>query len=125
MSGCGSTQVGRQYDFHEPNAVVSSNIGYLKIYTVTHLEKGEYADDPTYKIFKGYTIYDGNGEHIREVERSYQEPEVVKLKEGEYIVLAELHKNIIHSFQLKIEKGKIIEIDESMVENPLAISQKY
>lgn len=44
----------------------------------------------------------------------------MKLKEGEYIVVAELQKNIINSFLVKIEEGKMLEIDSDSVENPLA-----
>jgi hypothetical protein len=44
----------------------------------------------------------------------------VKLREGEYIIVAELQKNIINSFLVKIEEGKMLEIDGSMVDNPLA-----
>ncbi len=120
LFGCGSSNIGSQYKFIKPNASVKSGIGYLKIYTFKSEEKSGYADDPVYEVYNGYTIYTRNGDYVRDVEKSYRAPELVKLKEGEYIIVAELYKNIIQSFRVEIEKGKILEIDKSMIENPIA-----
>jgi hypothetical protein len=75
--------------------------------------------------YKGYTIYSKTGDYIGDIKKSYGNPPQVKLKEGEYIVVAELQKNIINSFLVKIEEGKMLEIDGSMVESPLASNNLY
>jgi len=121
LFGCSSTQIGRYYEFKEPNTIINSGIGYLKIHTLENEEKGDYADDPVYKVFKGYSIYDREGNLIQNVDKAYHKPEVVKLKEGQYIILAELYPFIIHSFIINIEKGKVLELDKSMIENPYAV----
>jgi hypothetical protein len=122
LFGCSSYNIGRQYKFIEPNASANSNIGYLKIYTFKSEEKLDFADDPVNEVFKGYTIYSKSGDYVEDVKKSYGKPAVVKLKEGEYIVVAELHKNIINSFFIKVEKGKVLEIDKNMIQNPVAFN---
>jgi hypothetical protein len=117
--GCGNANIGRHYDFIEPAAKVNNNIGYLKIYTESYEEKRNY-DEDYYTVYKGYSVYSKNGDHVTDVGKFYTEPEPVKLKSGEYIIVAEFHKNIIQSFEIKIEPGKIFEVDQSMVNNPLA-----
>lgn len=119
--GCSSSDIGHQYDYIEPNTDLNNQIGYLKVFTDTYEEKGIYAEDPAYEVYKGYSIYTKNGDFLRDVEKSYQTPKLVRLKEGEYVIIAELHKNVVQSFLISIEKGKMLEIDQSMVQNPLAI----
>jgi hypothetical protein len=118
FTSCSSSNVGVQYGFLEPNTEISSNIGYVKIYSYNYQEKGHASDDPAYKVYKGYTIYTRSGEYIMDVKKSYIEPRLVKLDAGEYIIIAELRKNIINSFPVKIEKGNIIEINADMIEDP-------
>lgn len=125
LTGCGSTKIGKEYEFSKLNTVVDSNIGYLKIYTIEYKEKGDFADDLEYNVFKGYTIYTRNGNYVRDGKKSFRNPELVRLKESEYIIVAESHKNIIHSFQVEIERGKIIEVDKSILENQFSVSQIY
>ena len=118
--GCGTADIGKHYDFIEPNTTIESNIGFLKIHTFKYTESGEYADDAVRDVFKGYTVYTKSGEYVQDVNKSYMVPGVTKLPVGEYIVVAELYKNIVSSFPVKIEKGKMLEIDDSMIVNPLA-----
>ena len=120
LTSCATDNIGQHYKFLEPNADVKSDIGFLKIYTLNYKEKGDCADDPVYNIYKGYTIYTPEGEYVMDVKKAYNKPELVKLKTGEYIVIAELHKNVLNSFTIEIEKGKILEINESMIKNPYA-----
>src|SRR3989339_770796 len=114
LTSCATDNIGQHYKFLEPNADVKSDIGFLKIYTLNYKEKGDYADDPV------YNIYNPEGEYVMDVKKAYNKPELVKLKTGEYIVIAELHKNVLNSFTIEIEKGKILEINESMIKNPYA-----
>ncbi len=120
FTSCGGSNINEQNVFIEPNSKLESNLGYLKVYTYSFEEKGDYQDDPVYEVYKGYSIYTVNGDHISDVEKSYEEPELVKLPAGEYIVVAEMNKNILNSFIAKVEKGKILEIDESMIKNSIA-----
>lgn len=120
ITGCANKDIGQQYKFIEPNAKVNTDIGYLKIYTINYKEKGTAWDDPVSVVYKGYTIYTTRGDLVLDVKKAYVEPKLVRLKEGEYIVIAELHKNIVNSFPVKIEIGKLLEVDKSMIENPFA-----
>jgi len=70
-------------------------------------------------VYNGYTIYTKNGDYVMDVEKSFCEPALVKLTSREYIVAAELHRFIIQSFLVNIEKGKIVEIDKDMIEDPI------
>jgi hypothetical protein len=120
--GCGnSSNLGSKYDFMEPNTSLNNNVGYLKVLTDTYKEKGEYGEDPADEVYKGYSIYTRNGDFIKDVEKSYRAPRLVRLDEGKYVVIAELQKNIVQSFAVSIEKGKMIEVDKSMIKNPLAM----
>jgi hypothetical protein len=119
LTSCATNNsVGQHYKFFEPNLKVTSDNGFLKVYTFSYEEKGEYVDDPIYNVYKGYTVYTSKGKYVMDVKKSYNEPELVTLKEGKYIIIAELHKNIINSFAIEIEKGKILEVDENIVANP-------
>jgi len=119
LTSCATdSNVGQYYKFFEPNVKVKGENGFLKIHTFSYSEKGEYVDDPQYNVFKGYTVYTSNGEYVMDVKKSYNNPKLVTLKAGKYIVIAELHKNIINSFTIEIEKGKILEVDENIVANP-------
>jgi len=120
LASCTTPDIGRMHEFIEPNSKVNVDEGFLKVYTYNIKEKGNAWDDPVYDVFKGYTIYSKNGEFIMDVNKSYDNPELIKLQVGEYIIIAELHKNIINSFVVNIERGKILEIDNSMIENPFA-----
>jgi hypothetical protein len=120
LLGCAGSQIGRQYGFKNPDVEIKSDAGYLQVYTYREKEKSDYPDDPVYDVYKGYTIYSKSGDYVEDVKKSYRNPPLVKLKEGDYIVVAELRKNIINSFLVKIEEGKVLEIDGSMVENPIA-----
>jgi hypothetical protein len=120
LTGCASTQIGRQYGFKNPDVQIKNDIGYLQVFTYREKEKTVYPDDPVYEVYKGYTIYSRTGDYIDDIKKSYGNPLQVKLREGEYIIVAELQKNIINSFLVKIEEGKMLEIDGSMVDNPLA-----
>ncbi|GAB4298501.1 MAG: hypothetical protein Kow0098_23810 [Ignavibacteriaceae bacterium] len=125
LSGCSAREGYQKYNFNEPDIVVNSDIGYLKIYTATYEENEDPNGDFSYKVYKGYTIYTEDGDFVKNVGKAYWEPELIKLNEGEYIIIAELHKNVVHSFKIKIEKGKIIEVDKSMIGNPYSVSQSY
>ncbi|MGE5859160.1 MAG: hypothetical protein ACM34J_01305 [Ignavibacteria bacterium] len=120
LTGCSTTQIGRQYGFKNPDVKIKNDIGYLQVFTYREKEKTDYPDDPVYVAYKGYTIYSKTGDYIEDIKKSFGNLPQVKLKEGEYIVVAELQKNIINSFLVKIEEGKMIEIDSDSVENPLA-----
>lgn len=117
ITSCRSSDIGRKYDFIEPNSKINSDIGYLKIYTFSYEEKGVYSYDPDREVYKGYTIYTLAGDYLMDVEKAYEVPELIKLPAGEYIVVAEFQKNIINSFPIKIESGKILEIDKDMLED--------
>jgi hypothetical protein len=67
-------------------------------------------------IYKGYSIYKRNGDYVLDVRKTLGQPELVKLEEGEYVVIAELQKNIVHSFIVQIQPGKILEIDKFILE---------
>ena len=122
LIGCSSSSdIGYKYDYMEPNTDLNNNIGYLKVFTDKYKEKGTYSEDPANEVYKGYSIYSKNGDFIRDVEKSYQTPELVKLEEGEYVVIAELHRNVVQSFLVSLEKGKMIEVDKTMVQNPVAM----
>jgi hypothetical protein len=56
LSGCGSTQIGRQYEFREPDVTIASDIGYLVVET-DKIKTKDFSDDAEYDVFKGYTIY--------------------------------------------------------------------
>jgi hypothetical protein len=116
FSGCGISNIGRQYEFFEPNSAVAGNIGYLKIFTFNYVEKNEFDDYPMTSIYKGYSIYKRNGDYVLDVRKTLGQPELVKLEEGEYVVIAELQKNIVHSFIVQIQPGKILEIDKFILE---------
>lgn len=121
LVGCSGSDIGHQYNYLEPNTNVNNNAGYLKVFTDKYKEKGIYGEDPANDVYKGYSIYTTNGDFITDVKKSYQTPKLIRLEEGEYVVIAELHKNVVQSFVISIEKGKILEIDKSMVKNPLAM----
>lgn len=122
LIGCSSSSdIGYKYDYMEPNTDFNNNIGYLKVFTDKYKEMGIYGEDPANEVYKGYSIYTKNGDFLRDVEKSYQAPKLVRLDEGKYVVIAELHKNVVQSFLVSIEKGKMLEIDKSMVKNPLAM----
>ena len=119
--GCSSSYIGHKYDYIEPNTDLNHHVGYLKVYTDTYKERGTYAEDPLYEVYKGYSIYSKDGDFLMDVEKSYQIPELIRLKEGEYVIIAELYKNVVQSFVVSIEKGKMLEVDKTMVQNPLAM----
>jgi len=119
--GCSSSGIGHKYDYMEPNSGLSYHVGYLKVFTDTYKERGAYAEDPVYEVYKGYSIYTKDGDFLMDVGKSYQAPKLVRLEEGEYVIIAELHKNVVQSFKVSIEKGKMLEIDQSMLQNPLAM----
>ena len=52
-----------------------------------------------------------------DVKKSYSNPQLVRLEEDTYIVAAELKEYVVNSFQINIENGKILEIDNGMLEN--------
>lgn len=116
FSACSSAGIGRQYEFREPDGKITSDIGYLVVETDKTTIK-EYSDDTPYEVFKGYSIYTPQGIFVMDVLKSDISPRRIKLKEGEYIVVAEMHKNVVQSFAIKIERGKIVEVDNSMIEN--------
>ena len=120
LIGCASSAESRLYEFKKPDSVIKNDTGYLQVYTCKVKEKSDYPDNPVYHVYKGYTIYSKSGDFVRDVAKSFKNPPFVKLKEGEYIVVAELQKNIINSFKVKIEEGKVLEIDNGSIENPLA-----
>jgi hypothetical protein len=122
VSGCGNSKIGRQYDFIYPNTSVNSNFGYLKVFTVKYVEKDSFSKDQDYYFHKGYSVYSKFGDLILDVNKAYGQPEIVKLPEGEYIVIAELFKHITNSFPVVIEKGRILEVDDSMIEYPLSFN---
>jgi hypothetical protein len=119
LTGCSSTNIGNHYRFISPNASVDSNLGYLKVFTYKYDEQGTYASDPVNQFYKGYAIYTKKGDLVKNVQKSYRQPKLIKLPEGDYIVIAELRKNIIQSFEISIEKEKMLEIDKSMITDPL------
>lgn len=122
LFGCSSSEnIGHKYDYIEPNTALDNNIGYLKIFTDKIMEKVHYDQDASYEVYKGYSIYKRNGDFVKDIGKSYHLPKLVKLEEGDYVIIAELYKNIIQSFKISIEKGKILEIDKNMVDNPIAI----
>ena len=122
LVSCSTSNIVHQYNYTKPNTNISnSNIGYLEVFTAKSLEKGSYAEDPASEVYKGYSIYSKNGDFIRDVEKSYFNPELVRLEEGDYVVVAELYKNVVQSFNITIEKGKLLTVDKSMVEKPLAM----
>lgn len=116
FSACSSAGIGRQYEFREPAGQVTSDLGYLVIAT-DKMKAKEYSDDVEYEVFKGYSIYTPKGIHVMEIPKTSQSPLRVKLKEGKYIIVAEMYKNVVQSFSIKIEKGKILEVDKNMIEN--------
>jgi len=120
LIGCAVTSENSRYEFKKPDTFVKNKTGFLQVFTCKAKEKSDYPDDPVYDVFKGYTIYGKTGDFVRNVEKSYKNPPIVRLNEGEYIIVAELHKNIINSFLVKIEEGKGLEIDSNSIENPLA-----
>ena len=122
LVSCSTSNIGRQCNYMKPNTSINNNFGYLMVFTDKDEEKGSYAEDPLVEVYKGYCIYSQDGNFVREVEKSYQVPEQVRLEEGEYVVVAELYKNFLQSFIVTIEKGKLLEIDKSMVKNPLAMN---
>ena len=113
---CSTSNYLHNYEYMKPNANVNNCIGYLKIFTVKYEGKGDYAEDPLTEFYKGYSIYSKNGDFIKDVKKSDETPVLVRLEEGEYVVVAELHKNVVQSFLINVEKGKLLEIDESNVE---------
>lgn len=121
LFGCSSSEIGHKYNYMEPNTDLNHHVGYLKIFTDTYKDKGIYAEDPEYEVFKGYSIYTKDGDFLMDVGKSYQEPELVRLEEGKYVIIAELYKNVVQSFLVSVEKGKILEIDKRMLKNPLAM----
>ncbi len=124
LLGCSSAHIGRQYEFREPDGEITSDIGYLVVAT-DKKKIQEYSDDVEYEVFKGYSIYTPKGIHVMDVPKTPQSPLRVKLKEGEYIIVAEMHKNVIQSLSVKIEKGKILEIDKSMIVNLFPVMSQY
>ncbi len=121
LVSCSTSNIGHQYDYMKPNTSINNNFGYLMVFTDKYEEKGNYAEDPVFEVYKGYSIYSKNGNFVRDVEKSYQTPKQVRLEEGEYVIVAELHKNVVQSFIITVEKGKLLEIDKSMVQSPLAM----
>lgn len=116
LSDCGSTHIGRQYEFREPDVTIASDVGYLVVET-DRIKAKDFSDDVEYDVFKGYSIYTPQGIYVIDVPKSNLSAVRVKLKAGDYIVVAEMHKNVIQSFTVKVEKGKMLEIDKSMIEN--------
>lgn len=121
LTGCSISNIGHKYDYLVPNTDVNNNIGYLRVFTDQYKENGIYGEDPANEVYKGYSIYTKNGDFLMDVEKSYEMPKIVRLNEGKYVVIAELHKNVVQSFVVTIEKGKMFEIDKTMVKNPLAM----
>lgn len=124
LMGCGTSQSGRQYEFRKPDITIASNVGYLVVET-DKMKAKDFSDDVEYEIFKGYSIYTPQGIHVMDVPKSNFSPVCVKLKADDYIIVAEMHNNIIQSFAIKIEKGKILKVNKSMVENSISeLSEK-
>jgi hypothetical protein len=115
--GCSTSNIGSKYEFKEPDSSINSDIGYLKIYTSHYEETGYFSEDPPYKLFKGYSVYIKDGDLVKNIDKSINQPNVVKLPKSEYVLVAELEKNIVNSFTVKIEKGKLLEINSGNLEN--------
>ena len=92
LVSCSTSNIGRRCNYMKPNTSINNNFGYLMVFTDKYEEKGSYAEDPLIEVYKGYCIYSQDGNFVREVEKSYQVPEQVRLEEGEYVVVAELYK---------------------------------
>lgn len=116
ITGCGTAEIGRQYEFIEPNVKVHSHLGYLKIFTHSYYEKGDYPEDPSLLTYKGHTIISKDGNYVLDVKKTHDAPPLIKLGAGTYIVSAELKEHVVYSFQTLIEQGKILEIDKSMID---------
>ncbi len=116
---CSSFKIIRQYEYRQPGISINSNVGFLKIYTDTYFESGQYGEDVPYEVYKGYSIYTKNGNFVKDVGQSYYSPQQVKLVEGSYVIVAELNKNGTQSFTVSIEKGKITVVDKSLLESSL------
>ena len=65
--GCSTSNLGSKYEFKEPDSSINSDIGYLKIYTNYYDETGDFAEDPPYKVYKGYSIYTKDGDSVKNI----------------------------------------------------------
>lgn len=116
IAGCaGSEEMSITNKYITPNSKLNFNKGYLKIYTYKFDEKIEEIDNASINMYKGYTIYNNSGNLVLDIPDSPSSPFVAKLNEGNYVVVAEFQKGLLSSFNVKIEKGKVVEIDKSMI----------
>ncbi len=123
LAGCSTSNIIHRYNYIKPNTNISnSKTGYLEVFTAKFPEKGIYGEDPGLDVYKGYSIYTKEGKFIKDVKDSYIKPELVRLVEGEYVVVAEMYENFVQSFKITIERGKLLTIDNSMVKKPVAVN---
>lgn len=118
IAGCaGSKEMSITNSYITPNSKLNFNKGYLKIYTYNFDKPIEEIDNASTNMYKGYTVYNNSGSLVLNIPDSPSSPSVAKLNEGNYVVVAELQKGLLSSFEVTIEKGKVVEIDKSMIQN--------
>jgi hypothetical protein len=81
--------------------------GYLKVHTKTF---NSYNSGVNWKVFEGYDILNTGGKLVKKVSSAYEEPPLVSLPEGTYIISAAIDGGKKKRYEVKIEIGKITEV---------------
>ena len=90
--------------------------GYLLVHTYSDDEYDELGEVSREK-FKPYEIYNEEGELVLNVPAYYFNPEKIRLEEGIYLIQAEMEQRKIYYYRVKIEAGKVTEIDGEILES--------
>jgi hypothetical protein len=98
------------------SAPIKPQYGYLLISTYSYKENDEFGQTNRLK-FKPYEIYSEENKLILNVPAYYYNPERVRLKEGIYLIQAEMEQGKIYYYRVKIEAGKLTEIDGEILKS--------
>lgn len=112
ISGCATAE--KHYSWKDVGEVVHPKVespeGYLKVYTQTEDNAPSYTED-RYYLHTPYTIFTESGQKVRYVDNRKEEPTVVSLPPGKYIVVPEKGFKKNQSIGAVIENQKFTEID--------------
>ncbi len=114
ISGCAPQFKSLNDTFQQPEKTIYPETGILIVHTSTTQDFPTFPDGVIHLVYKPYSVFLADGTLLMEVSRSYDKPREVSLKEGSYVIIAEMHKGEKEIFEVVIESGKFTEIKADM-----------
>lgn len=114
ISGCAPQYKSLNDTFQHPEKTIYPETGVLIVHTSTYAEHPTFPDGIIHSVYKPYSVFLTNGTLLMEVSRSYDKPVEVSLKEGSYVIIAEMYAGKKEIFETTIEAGKFTVIKREM-----------